>query len=50
MTKLTHIQLKPLMQLDKNIRTSKELNIGGTQYTLQQSRIFVIGEFVLDCG
>lgn len=38
------------MQLDKNIRTSKELYIGGIQYTLQQSRIFVIGEFVLDCG
>lgn len=38
------------MQLDKNIRTSIELYIGGIQYTLQQSRIFVIGEFVLDCG
>lgn len=26
------------MQLDKNIRTSIELYIGGIQYTLQQSR------------
>ena len=28
------------MQLDKNIRTSKGLYIGGIQYNLQQSRIW----------